>query len=331
MDFSHAKKGANAFTNVTTNDNYIKLQPRTYILRSAGVEFRLLVRLRRLRRATPRDHFEAIGKLQGETQPHVWYGSAIMTRTIKDRSPACDFQRHPHHFYKTLASHPDSAALQADPAGSLEEREGQRHPDRRLQGPDDQGGLRLGAARPSAVRGAPRPSPRRPASRPAKPATWSSSARRTARWRPRRPWAYNMMGHAGRDLASHRLPLPVERPHLGRRRGPDGRVLRPVRIPAYSASSSTPLAGSDDPRLPSNNYLLAVCRPPRLSRGISVSCGPPTPRPRGVGGMAEPGPCQGGIGAAQGRGLRRRGLPRDHGAACAPLRLRPRKPGAAGP
>ena len=143
-------------------------------------------------RASDRGHREAPRR---ETMPHVWYGTAIVVQTIKDRVTGVG-KGTPHTTStESLASHPDSATLQADPAEPLEEREGQRHANRHLQGPDDEGASTTRCRRTVGVRERVQ-AQGRPPSRPANPATWCSSARERGRSRPTEALGLsNMMGH----------------------------------------------------------------------------------------------------------------------------------------
>lgn len=109
IEVATRRTGSNAFSPVTTDDNYIRLLVGKYsldttvnfeywfgIADSVGTSARLV---------------EAIGKLQGATQPHVWYGTATMTQAFKDRVTGVS-KGSSTHYYRTLASHPDSAELQ---------------------------------------------------------------------------------------------------------------------------------------------------------------------------------------------------------------------------
>lgn len=109
MVFATRRTGSDAFTAVTTGDNYIRLLQGKYSL-DTSVNFDYWFGIADSVGASAR-LIEAIGKLNGADRPHVWYGAATMTQTIKDRVTGVS-KGSTTHYYRTLASHPDSATLQ---------------------------------------------------------------------------------------------------------------------------------------------------------------------------------------------------------------------------
>jgi hypothetical protein len=109
IDVATRRTGSNAFTSVTTGDNYIRLLVGKYSL-DTSVNFEYWFGIADSVGTSAR-LVEAIGKLQGAARPHVWYGTAIMTQTIKDRVTGVS-KGTSTNYYRTLASHPDSATLQ---------------------------------------------------------------------------------------------------------------------------------------------------------------------------------------------------------------------------
>lgn len=111
IDFTSRKKGANSFSAITTSSNLVKLHSTPYPF-AIGIDFEYWFGFASSLKGDTAIIFEAIGKLRaGATQPHVWYGTATMTRNIKDAVLGTPKGVRTHYF-QALTSHPDSAALQ---------------------------------------------------------------------------------------------------------------------------------------------------------------------------------------------------------------------------
>lgn len=111
IDMASRRKGSNTFTATSSNTNFVKLHATPYPF--ATVDFEYWFGFASSIRGDTARIFEAIGKLKtGATQPHVWYGTATLTRNVKDANLGTPIGTRTHYFL-TLTSHPDSAQLLA--------------------------------------------------------------------------------------------------------------------------------------------------------------------------------------------------------------------------
>jgi hypothetical protein len=108
LDFATRRKGSDEFKETSTSANYVKLHSTPYPF--ATVDFEYWFGFASSISGDTARIFEAIGKLKGDPLPHVWYGTAILTRNVKDANLGTPVGTRTH-FYATLTSHPDSAQL----------------------------------------------------------------------------------------------------------------------------------------------------------------------------------------------------------------------------
>lgn len=114
MDFASRKKGSNAFVPTSSDTNWVKLHSTPYSP-DTTVGFEYWFGFASSRQGNTVILFEAIGKLRTAAQPHAWFGTATMTQNLRQIGPggAVTPKGSRTHFFRSLASHPDSAALQA--------------------------------------------------------------------------------------------------------------------------------------------------------------------------------------------------------------------------
>lgn len=110
IDMITRRKGSNEFRPTSTNANWVKLHATPYPF-ATGVDFEYWFGFASSLSGDTARIFEAIGKLKGgATHPHVWYGTATLTRNLKDAVLGTPKGTRTHYF-ATLTSHPDSAQL----------------------------------------------------------------------------------------------------------------------------------------------------------------------------------------------------------------------------
>jgi hypothetical protein len=109
IDMISRRKGSTEFKPTTSSTNYVKLHATPYPF-ATGVDFEYWFGFASSLKGDTALIFEAIGKLKSAKNPHVWYGTAIMTRNLKDAVLGTPKGTRTH-FFASVTSHPDSAAL----------------------------------------------------------------------------------------------------------------------------------------------------------------------------------------------------------------------------